>query len=88
MSNRENQKAVEVLSAAFEQMAERARQKKWPAEVVADAAFRSAVSLYLLDNGVKRTTQSCLHLGEELMRLSDFLDGAKMSRSLFNDAAY
>jgi hypothetical protein len=57
----------------------------WPAEVVAGAAFRSAVAISMQDNGLKPTAQACLHIGEELMRLSDFMDGAKMSRALANE---
>jgi hypothetical protein len=75
MGAEENRRAVEVLTAAFEGIAERARSQRWPAQIVADVAFRSAVSLCLADLGVQETARACAHLAEDLRQLSAFAEG-------------
>ena len=87
MHTTENRRNIELLEAAFGYVAERAKQQRYPAQVVADVAIRSAVAICLHDLGVKQTAHTCAHLAEELSRLAKFIEDATMARRLFKDAA-
>ena len=87
MHTTENRHNIELLESAFGHVAERAKQQRYPAQVVADIALRSAISICLHDLGVKQTAHTCQHLAGELTHLAQLIDEAAMARSLFKDAA-
>ena len=87
MHTTENRRNIEILGAAFEHVAERAKQQRYPAPLIADVALRSAIAICLHDLGVKQTAHICGHLAEELTRLAQLIDDATMARGLCRDAA-
>ena len=83
----ENRAAIEAIGNAFEQLADRAKEKRYRPEVVADIALRSAITICLNDIGVKQTAHTCAHLAEELTRLAQSIDDATIARALWNGTA-
>lgn len=71
----ENRKAIETLTKAFEQVAERARANRWPADVVADAAFRTSLSLIMEQHGVRGVAEQCRRLAVAFGQFADAVDG-------------
>lgn len=71
----ENRQSVETLTGVFEQVAYRARQRRWPAEVVADVAFRSGAAQLMATVGLRETATACSNLARDLERLADLVDG-------------
>ena len=76
MTTTENRRAVEALTGAFEQLAERARAKRYPPEVVADAAFRASLSLIMAEHGIRGVAEQCRRLSVEFGQFSDAIDAA------------
>ena len=62
----ENRQAIESLTTAFKALAVNAKAKRWPAETVADAAFRAAVTLHMAQFGLAPTVTALARLSEEL----------------------
>lgn len=81
----EDRRAIETIGNVFEQLAGRAKQKRYRPEVVTHIALRSAITICLSDLGVKQTVHVCGHLTEELSRLAQLIDDATMARSLYKD---
>ena len=73
----ENRRAVEALSTVFEQVAERARANRWPADLVADVALRTGLSLAIAQRGIRGVAEQCRRLGEELGQFADAIEAAE-----------
>ena len=72
----ENRKAVEALTAMFERVAEHAKEKRWPPEVVADAAFRASLSLAMAEHGIRGVAEQCRRLSVKFGQFSDAIDAS------------
>ena len=83
----EDRRTIETIGNVFEKVAERAKEKRYRPEVVADIALRSAITICLNDIGVKQTAHACAHLAEELTRLAQSIDDATIARVLWKGTA-
>ena len=72
----ENRKAVEALTAMFERVAEHAKEKRWPPEVVADAAFCASLSLIMAEHGIRGVAEQCRRLSVKFGQFSDAIDAS------------
>ena len=72
----ENRKAVEALTAMFERVAEHAKEKRWPADVVADAAFRTSLALVMEQHGIRGVAEQCRRLSVKFGQFSDAIDAS------------